>query len=63
MVFICGYEYCSAIISIYCRTFFKYIDYSNIISNNANIGKYKLGCTIGAHVGPGTVGIAFFSKR
>ena len=36
-------------------------DISNIFENNRpNI--YVLGCTIGTHIGPGAVGIAFFAK-
>ena len=36
---------------------------SNIWKNNLNnINMYEIGCTIGTHVGPGAVGIAYFVK-
>ena len=41
----------------------KYIAVSsNIFGNEENIPKFILGGTIGTHVGPGAVGVAFFEK-
>ena len=40
-----------------------YIEYSNSILENDKVSKHKLGCTIGTHIGPGAVGIAFFEKN
>ena len=31
--------------------------------DTTSVPKYILGCTIGTHVGPGAVGVAFFSKK
>lgn len=38
-----------------------YIEYSKE-KFNSDICRYQLGCTIGAHVGPGAVGIAYFKS-
>lgn len=38
-----------------------YIEYSKD-KLNSDISRYQLGCTIGSHVGPGAVGIAYFKK-
>lgn len=40
-----------------------YIEYSNSIFENNKVSMHKLGCTIGTHVGPGAVGVAFFEKK
>ncbi len=40
----------------------KYIEYSNSMWDNNKVGKHKLGCTIGTHIGPGAVGVAFFEE-
>ena len=36
-------------------------DYEYLFAN-INPNTYSLGCTIGTHIGPGAVGIAFFTK-
>lgn len=43
----------------------KYIvDSSHLwIEHTSEIPKYELGCTIGTHVGPGAIGLAFFEKE
>lgn len=42
----------------------KYIEDSKKIyqDNTDNIPIYSIGCTIGAHIGPGGIGVAFFTK-
>ena len=41
----------------------SYIEHSNGMWNNLDVNISKLGCTIGTHVGPGAVGIAFFENN
>ena len=40
-----------------------YIEYSNSILGDNKVSKHKLGCTIGTHIGPGAVGVAFFEEE
>jgi fatty acid-binding protein DegV len=39
-----------------------YIEYSKSIWSDNAVNPHKLGCTIGTHIGPGAVGLAFFEK-
>ncbi|MDE6408318.1 MAG: DegV family protein [Anaeroplasmataceae bacterium] len=43
----------------------KYLSDSSHLweGNTNNIPKYQIGSTIGTHIGPGGIGVAFFSKR
>ena len=40
----------------------KFVDDCEYLFANIKPNTYSLGCTIGTHIGPGTVGIAFFTK-
>ena len=42
--------------------FDKFVSSSSGIWNEQVVKYYKIGCTIGTHVGPGAVGISFFEK-
>ena len=46
------------------KSFISYVEQSKDIfkNNNNSLIKHIIGCTIGTHVGPGTIGLAFFEK-